>query len=233
MKQGIAGFFIGLGIIIGAWILKEGINHIQDSQRIVSVKGLSEREVPADKVIWPITFKEVNNDLTAIYTNIESNNARIINFLTSNGIKKEEITVSPPDILDNQAERYNSDNAKYRYLGTSVITVSSNEVEKVRGLILSISSLIKEGIAISANRQYDNPVRFDFTGLNDIKPAMIEEATKNARLAAEKFAKDSDSKLGKLKSATQGQMTIDNRDDNSPHIKVLRVVTTVSYYLKD
>ena len=233
MKQGITGFFIGLGIIIGAWILKEGINHIQDSQRIVSVKGLSEREVPANKVIWPITFKEVNNDLTAIYTNIESNNARIINFLTSNGIKKEEITVSPPDILDNQAERYNSDNAKYRYLGTSVITVSSNEVEKVRGLILSISSLIKEGIAISANRQYDNPVRFDFTGLNDIKPAMIEEATKNARLAAEKFAKDSDSKLGKLKSATQGQMTIDNRDDNSPHIKVLRVVTTVSYYLKD
>ena len=74
---------------------------------------------------------------------------------------------------------------------------------------------------------------YEFTGLNDIKPQMIEDATKNARAAAEKFAKDSDSKLGKIKSASQGQFTIANRDENTPYIKSVRVVTTVTYYLKN
>lgn len=228
-----AGIFIGIGIFLGAIMIKSGISNIQDSQRVVSVKGLSEKEVPADKVIWPIVFKEANNDLISLYNNIEKNNKQVLAFLQSNGINENEVTVSAPDIIDYQTERYTSQEARYRYNGTSTITVASTNVEKVRQLIPQISVLIKEGVAISANRQYENPVRYDFTGLNDIKPEMIEEATKNARISAEKFAKDSESKLGKIKTATQGQMSISDRDDNSPHIKTLRVVTTIIYYLKD
>jgi hypothetical protein len=232
-KIWLSGLFICVGIIVGAYLLQRGFTNMQDSQRVVSVKGLSEKEVPADKVIWPIVFKEANNELATIYAHIEKNNARILDFLLSNGVKKEEITVSPPDITDNQAERYIPDNVRFRYNGASVITVSSNEVEKIRQLIPQIAALIKEGIAIAANRRYENPILYDFSGLNDIKPAMIEEATKNARAAAEKFAQDSDSRLGKIKSAVQGQMTMEDRDENSPHIKALRVVTTVAYFLKD
>ncbi|MDR0970663.1 MAG: SIMPL domain-containing protein [Lentimicrobiaceae bacterium] len=233
-KLWLGGFCIGLGILIGAFVLKQGVTSMQNTQRVVTVKGLSEKEVPADKVIWPIVFKEVNNDLIAIYNNIERNNARVLDFLQANGITKDEITVSAPDIQDLQADRYtNADHIRYRYNGSSVITVSSTNVENVRSLIPKIATLIKDGIAIVANRTYENPVRYDFTQLNEVKPTMIEEATKNARLTAEKFAKDSHSKIGKIKSASQGQMSIESRDDNSPHIKVLRVVTTVTYYLKD
>jgi len=227
------GLFIGLGIFLGAILLKSGFTSIQDSERVISVKGLSEKEVSANKVIWPILFKEVNNDLLALYNDIEKNNAKVLNFLKSNGINENEIAVSPPDILDFQTERYIPQDVRYRYNGTSIITVASSDVDKVRALIPQIASLIKEGIAVSANRQYENPIKYNFTGLNDVKPTMIEEATKNARVSAEKFATDSESKLGKIKSAAQGQMSISDRDENSPHIKTLRVVTTVVYFLKD
>lgn len=229
----LAGLFIGLGIILGAWVLKDGITGIQDSQRTISVKGLSEKEVMADKVTWPIVFKEVNNDLVGLYNNIEKNNSKVVEFLKSNGIKENEITVSAPDIIDYQTERYVSQENKFRYNGTSVIIVSSSDVEAVRSLIPQVFQLIREGIAISANRNYENPVRYDFTGLNAIKPEMIEEATQNARQSAEKFAQDSQSKLGKIKTASQGQISISDRDENTPHIKTIRVVTTVVYYLKD
>lgn len=228
-----AGIFIGIGIFLGSLMIKNGIAGVQESQRIITVKGLSEKEVPANKVIWPIVFKEVNNDLVVLYNNIEKNNKKVLEFLESKGINENEISISAPDILDYQTERYGSKDIRYRYNGTSTITVVSTNVDKIRELIPQIAILIKEGIAISANRQYENPVRYDFTGLNDIKPEMIEEATKNARISAEKFAKDSDSKLGKIKSASQGQMSIYDRDENSPHIKTLRVVTTIVYYLKD
>ncbi len=229
-----AGIFIGIGLFLAGMQINRGISKSQDAQRVISVKGLSEREVPADKVIWPIVYKEVSNDLVDLYDKIKKNNRKVLDFLKSNGINENEITVSPPDIIDNQTERYSSvqDN-KFRYNGTSIITVSGNRVEEVRNLIPRIFQLIREGIAISANRQYENPIRFEFTGLNDIKPEMIEEATKNARLSAEKFASDSQSKLGKIKTASQGQFSIADRDDNSPYIKTLRVVTTINYYLKD
>ena len=229
-----AGLFIGIGIFLGSFLLKNGFVGLQDSQRVISVKGLSEKEMPANKVIWPIVFKEVDNNLIHLYNNIESNNKKILDFLRKNGIENAEITVSPPDIFDYQTDRYASTQAiLYRYNGTSVITIASDKVETVRELITQISILIKDGIAISANRQYENPIRYDFTGLNEVKPEMIEDATKNARISAEKFAKDSESKLGKIKSASQGQMSISDRDENSPHIKTLRVVTTITYFLKD
>ena len=94
------------------------------------------------------------------------------------------------------------------------------------------SELIKEGIVFDSNN-WNNPIEFKYEGLNDIKPSMIEEATKNARMAAEKFAKDSGSRLGKIKSASQGTFSIENRDSNTPHIKRVRVVTYVTYYLKN
>lgn len=228
-----AGLFIGLGILLGALSLRNGIVKTQDAQRVVSVKGLSEIQVPADKVTWPIVFKEVNNDLVTLYNNLEKKNKRVIAFLQAQGISAEEITVSPPDIIDYETERYMSPEKRDRFNGTSIITVSSTKVDAVREVIPQIAELIREGIAISANRPYDNPIRYEFTGLNDVKPAMIAEATQNARSSAEKFAVDSQSKLGKIKTASQGQMAIYDRDENSPHIKTLRVVTTVVYYLKD
>ncbi|MDL2222739.1 SIMPL domain-containing protein, partial [Bacteroidales bacterium OttesenSCG-928-M11] len=227
----VAALFIALGLFLGGMQINKGIKSTQDSQRVVSVKGLSEKEVAADRVTWPILFKEADNDLVTLYNKIEKNNAKVINFLKANGISDAEIIISPPDIIDYQTERYMSQDYKYRYNGTSIITVSSNHVDNIRVLIPQISQLIKEGVAIAANRQYDNPVNYSFTGLNDIKPTLIEEATKNARSTAEKFATDSQSKLGKIKSASQGQISISDRDENSPHIKQVRVVSTITYYL--
>ncbi len=228
-----AALLVALGIMLAGMLVGKGISSVQESQRVVTVKGLSEKEVPADRVTWPIMFKEVSNDLLSLYNSIETNNAKVIAFLKKNGVKDDEIIVSPPDILDFQAERYVSQEIRYRYNGTSIITVSSHDVDNVRRLIPRIAELIREGVTISANKQYENAISYNYSGLNDIKPGMIEEATKNARVSAEKFASDSGSKLGKIKSATQGQISIYDRDENSPHIKTVRVVTTIVYYLKD
>jgi hypothetical protein len=92
--------------------------------------------------------------------------------------------------------------------------------------------LIGKGIVL-VGENYGRTTEFLFTGLNDIKPAMIQEATKNAHTAAEQFAKDSGSKVGKIKNASQGLFTITDRDMNTPDKKNVRVVTTVEYYLND
>lgn len=229
----IAALLLALGIFLAGVEINKGIKSTQESQRVVAVKGLSEREVPADRVTWPISFSEVNNDLVNLYDKIEKNNALVIRFLKESGVEENEIIVGAPQIVDNMADRYTSQNVKYRYNGTSVITVSSSRTELIRALIPKVSQLIREGIAIAANNRYDNAITYSFTGLNAIKPELIEEATKNARATAEKFASDSGSKLGKIKTASQGQISINDRDENSPHIKQVRVVSTISYYLKD
>lgn len=228
----IAGLFISVGLMLLGIFINQGIRNFKMLDRAVSVKGLSEIEMPANRVIWPITYTELGNDLIGIYTSVESKNEAIIKFLTDNGITKQEIEVSAPSVIDRQAEVYSSNQTIYRYNVTSVVTVTSDKIDKVRELMVKQTSLLKSGIAISTtNWQYRT--QFLFTKLNDVKPQMIEQATKNARASAEKFAEDSQSQLGKIKSAQQGQITITDRDENTPYIKVLRVVTTVEYMLED
>jgi len=229
----VLGVFLCAGLIALGTILSHGIMKMKGLERTVSVKGLSEREVPADVAIWPIRFNEVNNDLNELFSSIQDKNALVVDFLKQSGFKDDEISVSVPAIVDRQAQGY-PDAAKiaFRYSGSSSITVYSPNVEAIRKTMNRVVELGKKGIAI-VGQDYQTRTEFLFTKLNDIKPAMIEEATRNARDVAEKFAKDSDSKLGKIRRASQGQFTISDRDSNTPHIKKVRVVSTVEYYLSD
>lgn len=228
----VAGLLVAIGLLLLGLCLKSAIDNFKDKERVVSVKGLAELEVKADRVIWPLMFKDIGNDLPVLYVNMEKQTKAISDFLTSNGIDTSEISITAPEIIDMRAERYTNENIAYRYNVTCVVTVSSNKVDLVRELITRQSDLLKQGIAISGG-DFRFSTQFLFTKLNDIKPKMIEEATKNARASAEKFAADSDSKLGKIRTANQGQFSISDRDANTPYIKSVRVVTTVDYYLKD
>jgi len=223
---------LALGIALLGMMIRNGINDFKDKERVVSVKGLAEIEVPANKVIWPLMYKDLGNDPAVLYTNMEEKNKAIVKFLKTNGVADDEISIAPPEILDMQAERYSSNPSPFRYNATSVITVTSGHVDKIRKLMSEQAELLKQGIAITGG-DYRYNVVYEFTGLNKVKPQMIEEATKNARVAAEKFAKDSESRLGKIKNASQGQFSIADRDANTPYVKNIRVVTTVDYYLKN
>ncbi|MCF0166565.1 MAG: SIMPL domain-containing protein [Bacteroidales bacterium] len=218
-------------VILGAFIYA-GIAGFKDSDRIVTVKGLSSREVPADKVIWPLVFKGASNSLSELTAVNERNTKAIIDFLTAGGIDSNDITISPVKVNDALSELYQSDRVTFRYKSTSVITVATSKVDEVRKLLSRQSELVSKGIVLSGEN-YEYPLIFSFNGLNDIKPEMVAQATKNARATAEKFAQDSDSRLGKIRNASQGQFSIEDRDSNTPHIKIVRVVTTITYQLAD
>ena len=226
------GMFIMAGLIVLGLMIPRAVDKYRSYDRMVNVKGLCEKEVMADKVIWPVVYKVMANDIQSIYDQTDRNNAIIMSFLESGGVEASEITVSVPQISDKYANEYGSNDRAFRYIATSVITVCTDKVETVLKLMSEQSDLLKKGIVTGGN-SWENPVEFKYEGLNGIKPEMIEEATKNAREAAEKFAKDSDSRLGKIKTANQGTFTIENRDSNTPYIKKVRVVTSVTYYLKN
>ena len=228
----LAGLLVALGLVALGITLGRSFVEIKDRDRIVTVKGLAEREVAADRVIWPLVFKEIGNDMTTIYNSVNRKTDIVCAFLKENGITDGEISVAAPQILDLRAERYSNNDTPYRYNVTAVVTVTSSQVDKVRELIKRQADLLKLGVAI-VDGDYRYNTQYEFTGLNDIKPEMIEEATRTARSAADKFAKDSDSRLGKIRRANQGQFVISNRDENTPYIKQVRVVTTIDYYLKD
>jgi hypothetical protein len=220
------------GLIVLGMMFPRAVEKFRSYDRTVNVKGLCEKEVKADKVIWPVVYKVMANDIQSIYDQTDRNNETIVDFLEAGGIDTSEITVSVPQISDKFANEYGNNDRAYRYIATNVITVYTDKVDDVLSLMSKQSDLLKKGIVTGGNN-WENPVEFKYEGLNEIKPAMIEEATMNAREAAEKFAKDSDSRLGKIKTANQGTFTIENRDSNTPYIKKVRVVTSVTYYLKN
>ena len=228
----LSGLFIMIGLIVLGFMFPRAVEKNRSYDRTVNVKGLCEREVKADKVIWPIVYKVMADDVQDLYNQTSSSNDIIVDFLVSGGISPDEISVSVPKISDKLANEYGGYDRAYRYIAKNVVTVYTDKVDHVLALMSRQSELLKKGI-ITGGESWENPVEFRYEGLNDVKPEMIEEATKNAREAAQKFAKDSDSQLGKIKTASQGTFTIEDRDSNTPHIKKVRIVTSVTYYLNN
>lgn len=232
-----AGFLLGALLAAGLSLLghqlAEGLVRFKSLDRTVTVKGLAEREVPADVAIWPIKFSETSNDLGALYTALEEKAGLVRRFLEQAGFGDAEISLSAPSIVDRKGQGYgDASRVEFRYAGSATITVYSSRVEQVRQAMQTLVELGKQGVAISG-QEYGSRTEFLFTRLNDIKPAMIEQATKAAREVAEKFARDSESRLGRIRTASQGLFSIQDRDSNTPHIKRVRVVSTVEYHLVD
>lgn len=232
-----SAFILGLAVFAGlaalGHLLGRAAIEVKGFERSVTVKGLAEREVPADIVIWPIVFTEAGNDLEGLYGSIEATTRRITDFLGASGVEAEAVSVSLPSVTDRSAQAYDGgQRAQFRYAAVQTVTVYSPKVEDLRSVMGRLAALGKDGIAFTGEN-YQAQTEYLFTGLNDVKPEMIEEATTKAREVARKFAQDSDSRLGKIKRASQGQFSIEARDKNNPHIKKIRVVTTVEYYLVD
>lgn len=216
----IAGVSIGMGFYKG-----------RARDRYVTVKGLAERDVNADLAIWPISFNVAENDLNALQKGIDTNRETVRQFLLDAGFKAEDLSLSPPKIRDTQSEMRGEGATKspYRYIAQATVTTRTRNVGLVKKTMEESGKLVERGVVPASS----SPTEFLFTGLNEIKPAMIEEATRNAREAAEQFAKDSESRVGKIRNASQGFFSIEDRDRNSPDLKKIRVVTTVEYYLVD
>ena len=223
---------IALSIITLGLNIKGGIDNFANKDRKVSVKGLAEKEVDADKVTWPIVSKEIGNELPELYTRLGATQAKIRRFLLANGIKPAEISVNAPSVIDQNADQYSDTRRAYRYNITSVITVTSSNVKLVRSIIARQGELLKEGVAI-VDGGYENQVKYEYVSFRQMKPKMMEEAIANAEKTAEQFAANSKSRLNKIVSADQGQFSIEDRDQTTPYIKKVRVVTTIVYSLKD
>ena len=222
---------IGISIVMAAVILAVGLANIITPERSVTVRGLAEREVDADLAVWNMSFSMGENSLESMQKSILEKTEVIKKYLIKHGLEESDFTVKPAAITDNSLNSY-MDQTKitYKFVAQQTILVRSGKIEAVKSAYADSLELVSAGIAVS--QDYDSKVSYEFTKLNDIKPEMIAEATKNARTAAEQFAHDSNSKVGKIKKATQGLFTIEDAAVGLEDKKSVRVVNTVEYLLK-
>ena len=227
MKNSLSALILAVGIALAGWFVYQGAVRIANKDRAVAVKGLSTRDVQADFVVWPLQFAVQGDDLAALYTSMNKTRDEVKSFLKSKGFVEEDLRVGSTSVED-QWSGYYSRRPDFRYKLSSTIVVATKNVELVSKTNGLESELLQRGIILSSNEW---SIDYQFNGLNELKPEMIEEATKNARAVALKFAEDAGCDLGSIRHANQGQFSIEG-DNCQPWIKHVRVVTTVDYFLK-
>lgn len=228
-----SAIILAAGLIVAAVIGGNALLDFKRLDRYVTVKGLAELEVSADLAIWPISFSVTANSLGELQSKLESATDTITAYLKLHGFGNDDLTRSPPRITDFYAQSYGNTRPPERYQAIGNITLQSSSIGSVKTALQAISSLLSEGIMLAQDYSFGSSAQFLYTGLNDIKPDMIAAATANARAAANQFAEDSGSKVGEIRTANQGLFTISERDSNSPEVKIVRVVSTVQFYLKN
>ncbi len=227
---------LGLSLIAGLTVfgmqIGRAVRKGREFDRCLTVRGLSERESKSTLAIWPIRFSVSADDLSSLKNAMEKGRDLVAAFLKENGIESTEVNQGLPGVCDREDERIQLKLASLpRYRGTVTMVVRSPNVDLVKKAIQGASVLLVNGISLMANDSAE-PIQFLFDAVNEIKPDMIREATANARAAAEKFAQDSSSKVGRIRKATQGALEMENRDAASPERKILRVVTTVDFFIE-
>jgi hypothetical protein len=228
----VLGFSLILGLAIFGVQIGRAVKTGREFDRYLTVKGLSEREAKATLAIWPICFSVSADDLTTLESAMESNRALVMTYLKDNGIDAKEITQGLPEVTDREDERIQSNRpALARYRGVVTLVVRSAHVDVVKKAIQEAGALLLKGVTLT-EAERGARIEFIFDELNRVKPDMIREATANARTAAEKFAQDSHSRVGRIRKASQGVIEIEDRDAASPEWKTLRVVTTVDFFLQ-
>jgi len=225
----IAAALLALGLLGAGWLVARGLERIRTADRFVVVKGSAERIVDADLVVWPLPHTVGGNDLAQVQRDLDANTAAIRDFFGQAGFEPAEIVVSPPRLEDRWAWAFREDRPPERYRYSTTVSLRSTDVAKALDVLRRSGELVSRGVMIGEGSQPE----FDYTRLNDIKPALIAEATANARDSAVQFAKDSGARLGGIRNANQGVVTITDRDQSSPQVKKVRVVTTVEYFLRD
>ncbi|UDM08551.1 SIMPL domain-containing protein [Halomonas sp. NyZ770] len=226
----VLGGLLALGLVWGGSYLKGAAEVWQQSSRSVTVRGLAEREVTADRVLWPLNYSVSANTLAELEQQLSRHEQLIRRFLSERGFDMAEVSVTPPRITDQFSFAYGSDRPDDRYRAEATLLLRTNDVEGVREAVPQATALVRQGVLLSPTYEYRT--EFLFTALDAIKPEMIAEATADARNAAQQFAEDSGSAVGGIRQATQGYFSIDDLDSYTPHIKRIRVVTTVDYALE-
>ena len=225
----IAALLIGAGLTLAGWFAAQGMARLRTQDRYVVVKGSAEQMVDADLVVWPLPHSVGGNELGEVQRQLQANTETIRRFFLDAGFKPAEIVVSPPRLEDRWAYAYGDSRPPERYRYSTTVSLRTTDVAKALEVLRRSGELVGRGVMIGEG----SAPEFDYTRLNDIKPALIAKATAEARESAVQFAKDSGSRLGGIRSANQGVVTISDRDQSSPQVKKVRVVTTVEYFLRD
>jgi hypothetical protein len=228
--QMVAGAFIALALAFMAINIKSGMLQFRDADRVVSVKGLAERTVDADLALWPINFSVFGNELDPLQNDIELQQSLIRSFLLLKGFSDADIQLSMPKITDQHANVYGSVLPADRYRAEVTVLVRTQDVERVKTTMQSVGELVKSGVALT--QSYEFQPSFVFTGLESIKPEMIADATRDARAAADQFARDAEASVGSIRRASQGYFSIEDVDPFTPETKRVRVVTSIDYILR-
>lgn len=223
----IGSAILALGVALGGLCISKGLYHYADKDRSVTVKGLSTRDVMADHAIWPLSYSVQGNELISLYDDLRNLQNIVESFMIEQGFTKDEIQFANVDVTNNWTNYYSDRRPDYRYTLSSKIVINTDNVELVQKSQGCQSKLLSRGIILNSD---DWQLDYQYNGLAELKPSMIEEATKNARSVAQKFADDANCKLGSIRRANQGQFSIEP-DEYCPWIKHVRVVTTVDYYL--
>ena len=223
----LSALLIAAGVATGGFFIGDGIAARSSGRRTISVKGLSEREVPASVATWTVVYSATGNDVSQINKKLAESTNAVIAFLKGAGFAETDLAIQPPVVRDTSMDERDKDSPPppERYSATQSVLLRTSKVDAIKPALASASNLMSSGVLLSGKAQPN----YIYNQLNDIKPGMIQEATKNARIAADQFSRDSQTTLGKLRNASQGWFQVENRDEATPERKTVRVVVDVEY----
>ncbi len=228
------------GIAVAGLLVGAGVSRVRLADRYVTVKGISEREVRADLAIWPLRIVAASDDLTAANTQLQGSLEKIRTFLANAKIDPSQAELQDFSVTDAQTNQYSGGaQAGARFVIRQTVVVRSTNPQLIQAASQRVSELVSAGVVLSSGGEYGSGgPTFIFTGLNELKPRMIGEATARARESAEQFARDSRSSIGGIRRASQGVFEILPRDqasgitESSQIVKTVRVVSTIDYSLR-
>ena len=235
----ILGITLALGLIAAAFVLGMQFKNFRQPGTI-TVKGLSEKGYQANNAAWQTSVAVHGDTYKEALDGLEKTRPALIKFLQKQGFSSQEIQILNP-VVDPHYVQVHSENGSSRQVqdgfdGEQKIMVKTQNlvtVQKANQAILSLR-------AVNETIRFEQP-EYLIGNLEEIKHALINQATEDAYKRAQEFSKNSGGKVGVMRSASQGSFNIyadsgsaESADyggvyDKSTVGKLVRLVVTIEY----
>ena len=227
---------LAFGMVAGSYLLGEGFHHFKGADRSVTVRGVAEREVLADLATWTISYAATAPDLASAQASVDHDSQEIRTFFSGLGFPADALQPTGVNVTTNKERDSAGNVVATTFTVNQRMALRTNDIKRAESAVHRQFDLVRRGVLLEEG----SGMAYTFTKLNSIKPAMIAEATRDARMGAEQFAKDSGTGVGGIKNATQGYFEVSARDGDSgggwgvsdSPFKKVRVVTTIDFYLR-
>ena len=197
-----------LAIAVGGGLVKVGAGFAARSANGITVTGSAKTSATADNAVWTLNVSLTRPTVSEAVTKVGNDVAAVSKYLTDGGVPASALTLGSVSTYANEEYANGNNTGKIlNYRASRDVVVRSKDVDLIAKLAQGIGTILQAGVAVN-----NYGPQYYLSTLPALRPQLLEEAMKDAKIRAQAITKAVGGKVGVVQAVRSGVFQVTTPD---------------------